>query len=52
MGLISTGMVGYGLTIGSFVVGAVGAGFEIFNFYVHRLNWANDMKEAAGLAVR
>ena len=38
-----------GLAIGSLVVGAAGAVFEIFNFYMHRPAWSTDMKEAAGL---
>jgi len=38
-----------GLAIGSIVVGAAGAVFEIINFYSYRPSWANDMKVAAGL---
>ncbi len=38
-----------GLAIGSIVVGAAGAVFEIINFYKFRPAWSTDMKVAAGL---
>lgn len=40
------------LGIAALLVGTTGVVFEIFNFYGHRLNWANDMRQAAGIAIR
>lgn len=49
LGIVATGADSAAPALVSLLIGSVGAGFEIYNFYVHRLNWANDMKAAAGI---
>ena len=49
LGITSAVVQSTGLAIGSIVVGAAGAVFEIINFYSFRPAWATDMKIAAGL---
>jgi len=53
-GSVGLGIIGLiaqspALAITSNIVGAGGAILEIINFYVHRRNWGNDLRVAAGI---